>query len=452
MKTFTNERRGAAPTSRRGVSVVAVGALLLLGAAGCDSLLEVTDPDIVTPESLQSGEGIATLRAGALGDLAVALSGSAAGHGATAGLTVMSGLMSDEYDYSGTFPTRREADTRLVQNTNGTMDQIYGNLHRARASAEATTELAAQFGGASETESEMQSVVGYAYVMFGETFCSGVPFSKAPPDGGELVFGEPLSTDEMFSRAVDWFDQAIASAGGGTKAANLARVGKARALLGLGQIEAAAAGVAAVPTEFVYNIEHSSNSRRQENGIYIMTTVRRQYSVAEGKGGNGLRYRSAMDPRVPWDGGTSLGQDDRTPYFNQLKFASESAPVPLASGLEARLVEAEAAARAGDASALAAFHNPLRASVGLEALDFSGMSVDEMRDLHFRERAFWLYSTGHRQGDLRRLVRVYGEPVSEVFPWGAYFKGGQYGSEVNFPVPESEKNNPNYAGCLDRAP
>lgn len=426
--------------------------LVTLGVSACDSILEVTDPDVVTPDALQSDAGLATLRAGALGDLAVALSGSAAGHGATPGLIAMSALMADEYDYSGTFPTRREGDTRLVQSTNGTMDGIYGNLHRARASAEATTELATEFGGAPLIESEMESVVGYAYTMFAETFCSGVPFSRAPADGGALEFGEPLPTEEMFARALTWFDRAITNAGQAPRFANLARVGKARALLGLGRIDDAAAEVASVPSDFVYELEHSTNSRRQENGLYVMSTVRRQWSVADGKGGNGLLFRSSMDPRVPWDGGSTLGQDDRTTYYNQLKFPSASAPVPLASGTEARLVEAEAAARAGDVEEMVRIHDELRAGIGLPPLGLDDPGAEELLDTHFRERAFWLFSTGHRLGDLRRLVRVYGRDVSDVFPWGEYFKGGQYSSEVTFPVPESEENNPNYAGCLDRNP
>jgi hypothetical protein len=431
--------------------LVGVTVLLALSVQACDSVVDVTDPDIVTPGSLNSEAGIATLRAGSLGDLAVAMSGSAAGHGATAGLVVMSGLMSDEYDYSGTFPTRREGDTRLVQNTNGTMDRIYGNLHRARAAAEATIELAAQFGGAPAIESEMQSIVGFSYVIFSETHCSGVSFSKAPSDGGALEFGEPMTTEQMFSAAVGWFDQASASSSGNSDLANLARIGKARALLGLGQISAAAGEVASVPTDFVYNIEHSLNSRRQENGIYIMSTVRRQYSIADGKGVNGLKYRSANDPRAPWDGGTAFGQDDITLYYNQLKYSSSAAPLALASGIEARMIEAEAAAQAGDANKVASVHNPLRATIGLSPIDFSGMSADQLLTKHFDERAFWLYSTGHRQGDLRRLVRVYGRDISTVFPWGPYFKGGEYSSDVTFPIPQSEANNPNFKGCLDRS-
>jgi len=415
----------------------------------CDSVVEVTDPDIVTPESLNSEAGIQTLRAGSLGDLAVAMSGSAAGHGATTGLIVMSGLMADEYSYSGTFPTRREADTRNLQDINGDINTIYGNLHRSRTGAETTIDLLANFGGNPEVESEMQSIVGYAYVMFAETFCGGVPFSKAPADGGELIYGEPLTTEQMFNAAVEWFDQAVTNAGSNDKLANLGRLGKARSLLGLGQIDAAAGEVAAVPSDFVYNIEQSDNSRRQENGIYIMTTVRRQFSIADGKGGNGLMYRSAMDPRTPWDGGTEFGQDDITLYYNQLKFNSSSVPVALASVIEARLIEAEAAASADDAQTVENIHNELRAAIGLSELDLSGISGEDLLLAHFSERAFWLFSTGHRLGDLRRLVDVYDMMSSSVFPWGPYFKGGEYNPNLKFLVPQSESNNPNYVGCLD---
>lgn len=431
--------------------IAVITVFLAFSLYSCDSLVNVDDPDIVTPESLTGEEGVQTLRAGSLGDLAVSMSGSAAGHGATPGLITMSALMGDEYIYSGTFPTRREADTRNVQTTNGTMDGIYGNMHRARAAAERAAEQAAEVGGLSDIQSEMQSVAGYSYIMFAETFCPGVPFSKAPADGGDLIFGEPLTTEQMFTRASEWFDQAINSAGSDdVRLANLARVGKARAQLGLGQIDAAANTVSAVPTDFAYDIEHSTNSRRQENGIYIMTDVRRQWSIANGKGENGLMYRSANDPRVPWDGGEQLGQDNLTTYYNQLKFTSSSANVTLASGIEARLIEAEAAMQAGNNQEVEDIHNALRAREGLPADDLSGMGQDELRSYHFKERAFWLFSTGHRQGDLRRLVRVYEQAASDVFPWGTYFKGGQYEPVVSFPIPQSEENNPNFQGCLDR--
>jgi len=434
--------------SFRWLVFASLSVLIALVMVSCDTMVEVVDPDIVTPESLNSEAGIQTLKAGSLGDLSVALSGSAAGHGATTGLIVMSGLMSDEYDYSGTFPTRREGDTRILQNTNGDMDRIFGNLHKARAGAEATIDLAVNFGGVPEVESEMQSVVGFTCIMFAETFCGAVPLSKVPANG-DIQFGEPLTTEQMFNVAIGWFDQALASASGNANLTNLARVGKARALLGLGQISNAASEVSTVPTSFVYNIEHSVNSPRQENGIYIMSTVRRQYSIANGKGGNGQMYRSANDPRTPWNDGTEFGQDDVTLYYNQLKYTSSNASVALASGIEARLIEAEAAADSDDDIGVQTIHNTLRADImGLPALDFIGLTGDDLMLAHMGERAFWLYSTGHRHGDLLRLVDVYGMSPSAVFPWGSYFKGGDYGSTLRFPVPQSESNNPNYVECL----
>lgn len=425
--------------------------MILFGTSACDSLVDVKDPDIVTPESLEGETGIQTLRAGSLGDFAVAMSGSGAGHGSTPGLITMSALMADEYDYSGTFPTRREADTRNVQSSNSEMDEVYGNLHRARASASSAIEKANEFGEAANIESEMHSIIGYVYVMFAETFCSGVPFSTVQADGS-LEYGEPLTNDEMFSTAITHFDNALDKANSGSDFENLALVGKARAQLGLGRISEAAGTLSSVPTDFTYNIEHSGNSRRQENGIYVMSTVRRQWSIADGKGGNGLNYRSANDPRTPWEDNGNLGQDDVTPYLNQLKFTSSGDPVTLASGTEARLIEAEAAMQAGNNQEVEDIHNALRAREGLPADDLSGMNQEELRSYHFKERAFWLFSTGHRHGDLRRLVRVYGEQLSDVFPWGNYIKGGEYSDNVVFPVPQSEENNPNFQGCIDKNP
>jgi hypothetical protein len=66
----------------------------------------------------------------------------------------------------------------------------------------------------------------------------------------------------------------------------------------------------------------------------------------------------------------------------------------------------------------------------------------------FRERAFWLFATGHRLGDMRRLVRQYNLPANSVYPIGPYHGGpATYGSSVVYPV--AEQNNPNYHGCYD---
>ena len=73
-------------------------------------------------------------------------------------------------------------------------------------------------------------------------------------------------------------------------------------------------------------------------------------------------------------------------------------------------------------------------------------------DLLFRERGFWMYLTAHRLGDLRRLVRQYGRGIESVYPTGAYFKGGAYGTDVALVPSQTETNNPTWKACTDKLP
>lgn len=441
-------RRRRAPGSHTLVALIAT-----LGLAGCvGDLLDVRDPDIVPPDDLTGEAGLATLRAGALGDFARALGGSAAGHGGTPALIHYSDVFTDAFTYSGTFPTRREPDQRSIQERNGSMLTVYTGLHRARAAAANTAATIEAAGASGDFRlSEMQSVVAFTFILFGEHYCAGVPFSTAAP-GGELIFGQPLTTAQMFDSAVVWADRALASAGSAAPQASLAAVAKGRALLNLARFPEAATAVTAVPADFTYLAEFSANTRQEEIGLYLLTRVDRQFSVSDGEGG-GLPYRSANDPRVPWTQiPGELGQDGVTPFYRQMKYDAPDAPVVFASGIEARLIEAEAALQANDLTTFGNIHTALRATVLLGAVDPTAMTATEREDFHFQERAFWLWLTAHRFGDLRRLARQYGRPVESVFPSGPYFKGGTFGVDVNFPIPIEEQNNPNFTGCIDRNP
>jgi hypothetical protein len=73
--------------------------------------------------------------------------------------------------------------------------------------------------------------------------------------------------------------------------------------------------------------------------------------------------------------------------------------------------------------------------------------------LLFAERARWLWLTAHRLGDLRRLVRVYRLDAARVYPVGvAENRTGPYGSDLAFPLPADEQNNPSFATCDTRVP
>ena len=52
--------------------------------------------------------------------------------------------------------------------------------------------------------------------------------------------------------------------------------------------------------------------------------------------------------------------------------------------------------------------------------------------------------------NLRREIRLYGKTQDQVFPIGAFHKGGTFGADVNIPVPDAELTNPNFHGCIDR--
>jgi len=157
------------------------------------------------------------------------------------------------------------------------------------------------------------------------------------------------------------------------------------------------------------------------------------------------------------------------------------APVRLADGLEARLIQAEAELAANNSSWLSIL-NTLRAiCVGSAACaPVPGITTTNLPDtltdpgsatarldLVMQERAMWLYMTGHREGDLRRLAHVYHRDPTTLWPTGTvvapafpplYYSdlpenNTTYGSDmVLTPEPTEMERNSLYGGCYDREP
>jgi hypothetical protein len=424
---------------------------LLLPLLSC-GLLDTSQPNIVDPGTLDSPEGAQTRRIGALTDFAFAQDGD--GTLFEDGHILLSGLMSDEFVLSTTPPTEQEVDQRRVFETNSTLAGLFLNLHRARAAAEGAAAALEEFSLDPTVEpgiAEMHSLAGFTYLFFGESFCSGVPYSQL--DGDTLVFGQPTTTEETFALARARFEEAVAHPGlaeDDGSVTGLASVGLGRTLVNLGLFTEAAAAVAAVPTDFQYVTEHAESPLRLQNPIWSYS-VGFLWSVSDEEGGSGLPYRSAEDPRVPYQDEEDVGLDGSTDQFTLLKYPDASAFVVVADGIEARLIEAEAVIQPASPP-LALFTsilNDLRDTQGLDPLD-PPANRDEAIDMLFSERAFWLFATGHRLGDMRRLIRQYGRSPDEVFPSGEYLKGGEYGDDVNLPIPVEEQNNPNSNGCIDR--
>ena len=459
-----HSQTGRSRASRPALRLVLTGLGALSLAACTSDLLTVSDVDIVKPAALSGKSSLPSVLAASIGDFGVAYGGSSGSEG----LNEMTGLLADEFINSESFPTRIEVDQRNTNEINATTLGIFRTVENARATSNSAEISYATLDPTNPSRAEVIALNAYTYVLFAEAYCSGVPASSINADGS-FTYGEPMTTAQLLTTAVAKFDSAItfATASGATTALNLARVGKGRALVDQNSYAAAAAAVAAVPSSFRYIINHDENSGRQNNGVFSFAQNSRRFSIPDREGINGLPFRSIglTDARLAVRRNSASGGngfDNFTPLYVSAKFQNRSSPTPLAEGTEARLIEAEAALAANDDATFLAKLNAARAAAPTYALapalapagpspiaDVPATTAEKV-DLLFQERGIDLFLTAHRLGDLRRLIRQYGRAAESVFPTGAYFKGGVYGPDVNFPIPFEEKNNPSFKGCLDR--
>ena len=433
---------------RAGVLALSLAAVASVVAAcsRADSLLEVEDPDVINPQNLNSASAARALAAGVALRLSQATSGDES-------LFLFGGLLADEWRSGDTFEQRNTTDQRSIVVTNSFLAGQLRNLMRIRIEGNLA------IGGLRQYQPTPKSSVGrifgfraYAENLIGEHYCNGIPFSAL--EGATITYGNPVSIDSAFRMAVNSADSARANVAAGeadsADVANFAAVVKGRALLNLNDYPAAAAAVAAVPTSYKFNVTHSANAN--SNQIWSLNTSARRYVQSDTEGVNGLPFRTANDPRVKTSRPTATptGFDTFTPFVANNNWTRFQA-VTIVSGIEARLIQAEADLKAGGTNWLVIL-NDLRLNGGVAGL---APLVDPVTpaarvNLLFRERAFWLFGTGHRLGDLRRLIRQYNRGAETVFPTGIFHKGGNYGTDVNIPVPFDEENNPNFTGCTNR--
>ncbi len=481
---------GSVPARTMGPWRAAAGCLAMVTGlglvVGCrpSDVLTVPPPAGVTPSSAYQNQ------TGAEGLLsqgrAQVFQGVAQGF---TGVLQWSGLLGDEFTwtYFSNSASSANIDARVSVSTGGFRESADGAIQLLLGgrltllSAVPLLEKYEPTAGRSKV-GEAFALIGYAELMAAEDYCAGVALAALVPVTG-VRYGAPLTTDSLLGVAEADFDSATAYAGTDPTVGALAAVGLARARLDRGHFAAAATAVAGVSTSFVYNteLEPGGFSAGGPNTFNLYDEQTAYYNcgfmnVADHKGGNGLNYVSAQDPRLVVSttvaetcDGLFAGQADSVWYY-PMKFGNPSTFVPLATGVEARLVEAEAALQANQPGTWAGDLNGLRADSADTKVVFQGpLTLDstatasqaERVDVMFRERAFWLYGTGTRLGDLRRLIRQYGRDQSTVFPVGPYPNGSDphlpsplpnYGTDVNLtlPTPASGYTDPNpaYKGCL----
>ncbi len=435
---------------------------LFATACSLESLVSATDPDIIGVEAVNNPTAANALRVGTLGRFNANTTG-----GET--MFLYGGLFGDEFNTGDTFTQRVETDQRALTPENANITTAYRGLHLPRIGAIQTREALAKYAPLAPAwnYSEMYFVEAYMLNLLAEYFCNGQPISYIK-DGVE-EYGAPIPNTQIFTLALAKVDSGITRLGSTTgsnetRVRSALQVLRARILLNQGNFAAVQATVASVPTSYSWNQEHAQTSRTP--GVWALLNNQRRYIVSNNEGPLGLNFGTASDPRVPTcsvgqAACTAAGFTTSRPFDSgntavpnmlyQLVWPTDASSVALMSGLQARLYEAEALNRTGNFAGALAILNALRAAppgygrtiAALPALTDPGTAAAQ-RDLIFREKAFWLFGTGHRYPDMRRMMRQYGMTANQVFPNGTWQinRAPGYGTDVVFRTPTAETFNP----------
>lgn len=403
--------------------------LLAVAALGaCDKLLSVENPGRVAAEALADPSLVPALEAGAIQQFQCGL----VQYVATAGM--LSGEYWSANGFVDNHPWEWRGIPEIKANPGGcattrtaTFMGFYTPLQQARFQLDdlakrLETFTDAQVPNRTRIRTEAAAYAGYTYLLLAEGMCD-LAFDGGP----KVTRAAALGTAEKR------FTDAIALAGTSTDAAlvslrNMATVGRARARLDLGNLAGAAADAALVPAGFVRNAEYSESVVLRENRIYNLTVRNLNLSVAPA-------YRSLTlengqpDPRVKATNLNRVGPDNVTPIWQQAKYTTGAAPIPIASWAEAQLILAEATGGQAGLDAI----NRVRAVSSIPAIaavpaDFSALVLEERR----RQ----LFSEGQRYGDMLRK--------SIPFQSGVNRKQQTYSTLTCVPLPDVEtQNNPN---------
>lgn len=430
-RTRTVRRRGA-PLAR----ALLLAAALAGAAAACDDLLEVDTPSRIPAEELENPGNAALLVNSAIADFECAFGSYVVLGGLIGEELVDATQTADRYPYD-----RRDispADRRYSVNGCVALG-VYTPLQSARSAAD---NVLASLEGWTDAEVPGRALLttraalyaGYSRILLGEGFCSATA-SNFGADGS-IVYGGELTPVQVLTQAEELFTRAITAAqaapAGGTRDSLLAtaRVGRARARLDLGRYAEARADAALVPAGFVRTVGASTSTDRRQNRVWAQNSATSEATSV------GAYYRTLNDLRVPV---TSLGRSSVTgvPLWRQGKYPAAGTPFPLATYEEARLIMAEADARANALPSAIAILDEIRARGGQGP--FTGTTQAEVLAEVIDQRRRELFLESHHLGDLIRFG-IAPQPAAGT----AYHGGGTYGNSKCMPLPDIERlNNPN---------
>lgn len=355
-------------------------------------------------------------------------------------IVTASGLLSDELATAIASSVTFDYDRRTMTTAHayalgcGGAQQpgVYTSLARARGAADATYARMSEWSVEEVPNREqllgrVAAYAGLSVSFLGEMMCT------AAIDGGP-----ELTSAQMFQEAIQRFDRAVthATAANDATTANLARLGRARVRLFLGDLAGARQDAATIPPGFVVNTTPAAVDVRLQNIVFVHTH-QSFFSTVE-PSFRGLTLEGAPDPRVRV---TNAGRNGTAgvPIFTPDKYPTVTTPVPVVRYAEAQLIIAEALIAQNDLAGAAAAINNARNSgrTGMPQYDATGRTAAEVRAQLIEERRRELFLEGRRLWDIRRLDLPLVPAPGSPYPQG----GGVYGDQRCFPLPDVERNN-----------
>jgi hypothetical protein len=456
-------KRSQLPLGRRLVPLAATVAAL----SACNSILEVDQGGIIDVDDLADAgpSAVANLVAGVVG----------AYQEAADDIVRYAALLTDEMIMSGTFETRIDVDRRRIQPSNATLTSgLYTILHVSRMQADTVVAMLQERLGDpafDSVEVDMREGIalgklygGLSRLWMGELYCWSILTGMYPES-------QPVLPNVRVQQARGFLQDAEDDAGPlGRDDIRLAAIaGQARAQLWLGNYSQAEILAQAVPRDFTFWSEYSYNDVDQFNELYMFTWGDEEqihWTV-----GDGTTFDRGNERFEHFDEFVSLNLIDvepdgyaavrsSVPVMLQQLYSRPDSRILVASGVEAQLIRAEAAVRAGQTAAAATLLNDLRSDYSLRATILWGVDppapADQLQPLTLvdsltqdlktvadqRARELWL--TGDRLTTARRLRRDASllPDTIDLFPAPKLSVGG--GDDIAFPIVELElEANPN---------
>ena len=414
-------------STKRGAALVA---LLALGAAcsgTADRLLTVTTPSRLADDQFLVPQNASLIVTSAIADFECALGG----------YVVASGLASGELADGSQTAARWSYDRRdvlPVDATPATATCTGLGVYTPISTARFTTDQAlskldswtdAQVPNRQKLIGQAALYAGFSYVLLAEGFCTAA-----------VNLGPEMQTAQILDSADARFTRAISAAQATSDQPTLyaAYVGRARARLDKGNKSGAAADAALVPVSFVLNTSPDPTVGRRSNRVFAENNSGAS-GVTIAPAYRSLTVGSVADPRVKVTDNGRLNGDQINRWWIQSKYTSLSSPTPVATGVEAQLILAEATGGTQGVAIL----NTLRARSGVGLPPLTAAEAADFQNTIYSERARELFLQGSHWFDVRR-----GNLTLTPTPGTLYPKGGTYGTQRCWPLPDVERAaNPN---------